>query len=421
MTEAERVFAEIDREELARIAVDLGDIYSPPGQEKEVGAYVERWLKQEGFETRVVAITPERPNVVGTLRGAGGGYSLAFNSHMDVAPATPVFFRDPMRRGLRHAWREGDLLRGMGVVNDKGPLACFLIAAKAIKKAGVVLRGDVVVTGVSGEIGYEPVDEFGPPEYLSKEVGARYMVNHGVIADYALVAEATAFKLGWVEAGKAFFKISVYNDRPLYTPYVSRPYELAKNPNAIVKTAALVNRIEEWALEYEKKHRYECDGGVLIPRVSIGAIRGGAPYRPTNTPEVCSIYVDCRITPGQDVPALKEELERLLSGMGLDGSVELYVFRAGFEMKNGERLVDAIGGAHRRVFGEAPAKVVGPEVSMWRDTNIFNEVGIPSATYGPGGGAGGGNLALELDDCVKAAQVYALTALEICRQEKKPR
>jgi hypothetical protein len=31
MTDTERVFAEIDREELAKVAVNLGDIYSPPG------------------------------------------------------------------------------------------------------------------------------------------------------------------------------------------------------------------------------------------------------------------------------------------------------------------------------------------------------------------------------------------------------
>lgn len=421
MAEVEQVLGHIDREELAKLAVALSDIYSPPGQERPVGELVEQWLRQEGFDTRVVAMTPERPNVVGTLKGTGGGYSLAFNSHMDVGPATSAFYRDPMRRILRHAWREGDVLYGMGIVNDKGPMAAFLCGAKAIKQAGIKLRGDLILTTVSGEIGYEPVDDYTPPEYLSKEIGARYMVNHGVVADYALVAEATGFKLAWVEAGKAFFKISVFSDRAMYTPYISRPYELAKNPNSIVKVARLVDRIEEWGLDYERKHRYEGEGGVLIPRVSVGAIRGGAPYRPTNTPEVCSIYLDCRTTPGQDVPALQEELEGLVRGLGLDGRVELYVFLPGFEAKNGERLIDAIGHAHRRLFGEGPARVVGPECSMWRDTNVFNEAGIPSATYGPAAGAGGGNLAMTLDDLHKAAQVYAMTALEVCGQEKKPR
>jgi acetylornithine deacetylase/succinyl-diaminopimelate desuccinylase-like protein len=419
MSDGERVTGLIDREELAELAVTLSDIYTPPGKEAAVGAVVQQWLRREGFDTRVVAMTPERPNVVGTLKGTGGGYSLAFNSHMDVAPATPDIYRDPMARILRHAWREGDVLYGMGIVNDKGPLAAFLCAAKAIKRSGVALRGDLILTGVSGEIGYEPVDEFAAPEYLSKEVGTRYLLTHGVVADYALVAEATGFKLAWVEAGKAFFKIEVYSDRAMYTPYYSRPYELAKDPNAIVKAMRLVQRLEEWGAEYAARHRYECDGGVMIPQVSVGAIRGGAPYRPTNTPQVCAIYLDCRTTPGQDVPALQAELEGLLRDLGLAGRVELYVFRPGHEAKNVGRLADAIRGAHRRLFARDPERVVGPECSMWRDTNVFNEVGIPSATYGPAAGAGGGNLAMTLDDLHRAAQVYALTALDVCRQEKK--
>jgi hypothetical protein len=51
---------------------------------------------------------------------------------------------------------------------------------------------------------------------------------------------------------------------------------------------------------------------------------------------------------------------------------------------------------------------------MWRDINPYNELGIPSLTYGCGAGAGGGNVAFAVDDMVKAAKVYALTALEIC-------
>ena len=46
---------------------------------------------------------------------------------------------------------------------------------------------DLIITGVCGEIGQEPVDEFAAPTYLSKEVGTRYLVTHGIIGDFALV------------------------------------------------------------------------------------------------------------------------------------------------------------------------------------------------------------------------------------------
>ena len=60
----------------------------------------------------------------------------------------------------------------------------------------------------------------------------------------------------------------------------------------------------------------------------------------------------------------------------------------------------------------------GHITSMWRDTNIFNEVGIPAVDYGPGAGRGGGNVGIALDDLLKTAQVYALVVLDICNQKK---
>ena len=418
-SELDRVLSNIDREELAGLAISLADIYSPPGEEKAVADFVAEWLEQEGFEPKMLSLVPERPNVVGTLKGSGGGYSLLFNSHMDVAPATDVFYRDPMDPILRSAWREGDVLYGMGIINDKGPMACFLSAAKAIKKSGIPLKGDLVLTTVSGEIGYEPVDEFTSPEYISKEVGARFLVSHGTIADYAIIAEATRFRIAWIEAGKAFFKITIFGERPMYCPYLSRPYELEKNPNAIVRMSKLVQTLEEWAFDYEKKHTYVCPGGTLIPKINLGAIRGGAPYRPTQSPELCSLYVDCRTTPNQDVMALKAELEDIIRSINLEGKVELYVFRRGYEARNIDRLSGAIEQAHLNVFGEKPEPVVGPECSMWRDINIFNEVGIPAATYGPAVGAGTmGKLNIALDDLMNAARIYAMAALDVCNQEK---
>jgi acetylornithine deacetylase/succinyl-diaminopimelate desuccinylase-like protein len=51
---------------------------------------------------------------------------------------------------------------------------------------------------------------------------------------------------------------------------------------------------------------------------------------------------------------------------------------------------------------------------MWRDSNVFNEVGIPTVVYGPGASVGGGNFAMRIDAMVDAAQVYAAIAMEVC-------
>ncbi len=175
-SDIDRVLSQIDREELASLVLALCNIDSPSGSggEKQVAEDIEAWLHKEGFGAKVIGIVPERPHVIGTYKGSGGGYSLLFNSHMDtVLTGEDVWMvRDPKRPILHSAWREGDLLYGRSVINDKGPMACFLMAAKAIKKAGITLKGDLLLTPVSGEIGRDAIDEFTFHRYSGHDVGA---------------------------------------------------------------------------------------------------------------------------------------------------------------------------------------------------------------------------------------------------------
>lgn len=272
---------------------------------------------------------------------------------------------------------------------------------------------------VVGEIGLEPVDEFQPPAYVAKEAGTRYAITHGGVGDFALVAEGTDFGLVGVEAGKAFFKVTVFgDDLPIYTPYITRPTPIEKNPNAIVRMAPLLQRLDEWAYAYERRNRYECPGGVIVPRVNIGAIRGGVPYKITKTVQQCAIYVDVRITPVQNPLDVREELRRLLTDTGLSGEVELYVYRPAYEARNVEPLAGAITRAHEAILGGTPKPAAPPFSSMWRDINCFNEMRIPAITYGPGISVGGGNFGMRIADLVTGAKLYALTALDLCNQER---
>ena len=52
-------------------------------------------------------------------------------------------------------WLEGDIFFGHAVGNDRGPMACFLTAAKALKKTGIDLAGTLYLTACPGEIGPE--------------------------------------------------------------------------------------------------------------------------------------------------------------------------------------------------------------------------------------------------------------------------
>lgn len=408
----------IDRDELVELTLALCNIESPAGQEAEVGHFIYDWMDREGFAPKRIGMFPDRFNVLGKLPGTGDGYSLILNSHMDTgrSKADVWSIRKPASLINHGAWVEDGTLFGEGVVNDKGPMAAFLMAAKAIKTAGVALRGDLLLSAVPGEIGYEAVDEFQSPAYLSKEVGARYLIQHGGVADFALVAEGTDFRYSGIEAGKAFFKITIFGDCQYYTPFTPSAEASPSHPNAIVRAGILLPALQAWACAYEGRYRYSCKDGTIEPKAVIGAIRGGNPYHVTRTSELCSIYVDCRLTPESDPLELRRELRDVLADCSLPGDVELFLYRRSYASGDNQVLLEGLSAAHAAALG-GPLELAAPVYSsMWRDVLIFNEMGIPSITYGPPRSFH--KQALTIDDLDRAAAVYAQTAIEVCSKEK---
>jgi acetylornithine deacetylase/succinyl-diaminopimelate desuccinylase-like protein len=415
------VVGRIDPQEVVDLALALGNIDSPTGSEGPAGEFVFEWLARNGFEPRRYALVEDRINVAARIDGSGGGYSLIFNAHLDTTLRSDAEWsaRDPHDRLYHSAWIEGDEIFGDGVVNDKGPMAAFLVAAKAIRAAGYPLKGDLWVTAVAGEISREPIEEWQGPAYLSKDLGARFMVTHGVVADYALVAEGTGFGIVGIEPGKAHFKVTVFTDTPrYYTPYLPRPTGLVDAPNAIVRTAAVIEAFERWAYDYQERNTYRGPNGTIVPKASVNAIRSGYPFNLTSAPQVCSFYVDTRLLPGANPMDLRTELRALLAGVGVEGTVELFLYRPGFEVRGAERLIDTVRRCHGQVFDTPPAIVGDPVTSMWRDTNAFNELGIPAISYAPRAASHAARKAIKVKDLTDAAVVYARIAMDLCSQER---
>ena len=418
----QKVLGLIDRKELIELALALGNIPSAAGEEAEIGNFIYDWLARNEYSPRRIGFVPERCCMAGVLPGTGDGISFAFNSHMDTAKQVDDFVQQLPESGGRAAWVDGKYIMGAGIVNDKGPMAAWMIATNAIRKAGVKLRGDLVLTMVPGEIDQEPVDEFTSPRYLSKEVGARYLITRGFIADFALVAEGTHFKVTWAGAGKACFKVTVLGDRALYVPFLPLRSELTQSPNAIVRTAVVIAGLEDWARDYERDGIVDMPGGRFVPKAVIGAVRAGAPYHIGSSSEACHLYIDVRLAPGADPLAIRADLRRVLAKCGVKGTVELYTFRKAQVADDNKiaPLVGAIGDTHAALGYEKPSLADPIYTSMWRDHIAFIEAGIPALTYGPGAAtAAGTTLGMLLDDLERAARCYTLIALEMCMREKK--
>jgi acetylornithine deacetylase/succinyl-diaminopimelate desuccinylase-like protein len=419
MSTTDEVLARVEesREDLAELALRLGNTFSPWGSERLVAEEVLAWYREQALPAALMPITDTRANVVARLPGSGGGRTIVFNAHLDTEASGPDYDHlmhvpDPNRVGGR---REGDRLFGHTILNDRGPMSLFMIAGRALRDAGVPLRGDVVLTSVAGETGAAPVDEFTGVDYEGKGLGSSYLVRHGVRGDFALVAETTNFGLCWFNCGAAYYKITL-RGRNMYTPRLLRPDALGEHPNAIVKAAHVVEAVEAWAIEFEAARSGPTPCGEVRPKAQVGAIRGGIPWRPNRSSPYCALYVDVRTLPGEDVDEVTAALRAAVDATGTGAEVELIMFKPGAEGAGIDPLADAVRSAHRRVRdSEPPAEVETAVVSMWRDTNIFNQAGIPSLTFGPSRGRADvqGHGFFELDDLVDAAKMYALVALEV--------
>jgi acetylornithine deacetylase/succinyl-diaminopimelate desuccinylase-like protein len=412
-----KVIDQIDEKELVELATALGNITAPSGHEQPMADYVEGWLQANGFHCYQQNLCEGRSNAIGVLRGTGGGKNLIFNSHLDSDMNLPPLPGGPIPLGPRIRV-EGRRIFGKTVQNDRGPMSAFMIATKAIKNAGIALRGDIIMTMVVGEIGMGPIDEFQGPRYIGKGYGSRHAVAHGITGDFALVAESTDFGVTWIEAGAAYFKVTL-RGTGYYTPRLPARGALKDTPNPIVKMSLVIQAIEEWAARYEKERQVQYPVGVMVPKVSIGAIRGGHPFSPSTGIDACSIYVDVRVPPANSFSDVERELEEVVLAQGFGGEVQLYMARRGYEGKNVEPIVESIRKAHRSIRGKECPPVSAPEISMWRDINVFNEVGIPAVTFGfPRRSEPGlSEKFVAIDDLVDCAKMYALVALDTCGAE----
>lgn len=415
MNEIERILAEIDDEELADLALELGAIEAPAGAEGPAADAVEAWMLEQGFRPKRIGLVEDRASIVTRMKGGGSGPTLVFNAHLDTAISREdtLVYIDPAQPKYITAWREGDTLFGNGLVNDKAPMSAFLIAAAAIKRSGVTLAGDVLLHAVPGEIGLEPMDEFQGPAHMGKDLGARYAITHGVVGDAALVAEATGHGIGWVEPGKAYFKVTVLGGEPKYTPFVPVEPDPVANPSAIVRLSPVIAALNVWAASYAQE-RYECPGGIVVPKANIGAVRSGRVDKLTKSPELAHLYLDIRTAPDVHPMTIERRLKKVLDATGVPYELECVLHRRGYEAENIGPLANAVKVAHRAEFGEDPGLPSPPITSMWRDITPFNEAGIPSLTYGPSSSTGGGNFAVPLEDLAVTARVYARSAVEFC-------
>ena len=332
-----------------------------------------------------------------------------FNGHMD----TSYSGREPHLRGIagfqpEAAVRDGRIY-GLGISNMKGALACYVEAVRALRDAGVRLRGDLMIAAVTGEIEKTQWgEEFRGAEYRGYAAGSRYLPTHGGIADVCILGEPTEQKIVLGHYGALWGRISTSG------PFVHTAFSVGReSENSIVRMGEVMDAVREWIPSWEQRATYRDLTGV----VNIGAIRGGHPWRVSRTPDRTDLFIDMRVPPTMKMQEarhafgdLVRELRQRFPDYGI--SSEVFVTAPGSEIAEDHPLLAAIDAGHTEVFGRPAER----DATRWfSDGSALTRYGIETVNYGTSSGLPGADgESLEIKGLVDIASVYALAAAEVC-------
>jgi acetylornithine deacetylase len=192
-----------DRQEIIAFEQELIRRPSETGSEKTCQDFLADWLRTAGYTMDV--FTPDeaaggndfrgrplvvdyrqRPNVVAQQRGSGGGRSLLLMSHVDTVPVgPPEHWTVPPCGGEIHDGK----IYGRGAQDDKEGIVAQTFALESIRRAGLQLKGDVILCSV--------VDEEGGGSMGSWACMARgYRADAGIYCD-GLELKVHPANLGW--------------------------------------------------------------------------------------------------------------------------------------------------------------------------------------------------------------------------------
>jgi acetylornithine deacetylase len=162
----------------------------------ESGLAVDRWAidmeevaRHPAYSAEVTRVEPL--GVVGSM-GGGAGPTLILNGHVDVVPAGELANWSVPPWAL--TVRDGRAY-GRGALDMKGALLCAVFAARAIRDAGVRLRGALQIQSVIGE------EDGG--------CGTLATLLRGHRGDAAIVLEPTEMLIAPAQAGALNFRIEV--------------------------------------------------------------------------------------------------------------------------------------------------------------------------------------------------------------------
>ncbi len=313
---------------------------------------------------------------------------LIFNGHMEVYPPSDSWSMDPFGGIIRDG-----RLYGQGSADMKGGTAAMTMACWALGRAGVQLDRDVVLLAI--------------PNHFEGGEGTRKGLRDGLKGSCAIVCEPTGLHVLTGQRGILYLTITV-------TGRAAHTTALGVGVNAISRAARVIAALE-------RMRPRDAAGGELDaePMVNVAMVSGGLEHN--LVPESCRLTVDIRFPPEQtqqdvlrDVNAAIDEALDDRDTFPVTVEPEATCIRnprSSLRLPDDHPHVRAVSGAHLAATGAQAPLAIHP---AWPDTPIFNEMGVPAVTYGPGSmDCYWDDESVDLDEYLTAVKTYCMAALAI--------
>jgi acetylornithine deacetylase/succinyl-diaminopimelate desuccinylase-like protein len=313
--------------------------------ERPEAEYLKGVFDRAGIPAKILALDPQRPNVVARLTGNGKKRPLLLLGHLDTVGVDASKWTFPPFS----ATRDGGYVYGRGAIDDKDNLSSAVMAMLLLKRLDVPLDRDVILLAESGEEGqsnlgigfmmaqhYADLDaeyciaeggdtirEKGEVRYATVQViekisrgvelTAKGVSGHGSVPlmshPIAHLGNAVGKFISWQPdvkidetTGRYFRRLATVAS----SPEQAKAYRDIVSPDPAVAAAAA-----HWLWQHEPRH-----ASMARTSVSPNLFTGG--YRVNVIPSDATARLDVRMVPSEDPAALLAQITRAVNDPAVD-------------------------------------------------------------------------------------------------------
>lgn len=382
----------VDTNTLVEFAREMVRIPSQIPNEGALAQLLAAEMRRGGGYDEVIVqqVVEGRPNVIGIVRGRGGGRTLLLNGHLDIPKPLGQWTRDPYDPAIEEGW-----LYGLGLTDMKAGVACIVKAGEAVGRARLRPLGDLIVTAVI----HHDVCGLGTKFFLA---------SNDRRIDMAINAEPTDLKLQVAHGGAWQFELVTHGR----AAHVSRH---ETGVDAIAKMFKLLSALDKLQLTFDPAQALEG-----LPRLLVGYLQAGE--SPSRTAERCVARGDVRIVPGMTADSVKRDFETVIQRLAAEdpdfhAEVRGLVYQRPFRVEPEAPVVQLVARAHQIVTSREPEVSRGlPVAGYITDSSDIVRYGIPTVVYGPGDWKPDPDERIRIADMATATRVYARVAAQVITQ-----